>query len=113
MKDVSKPLDSTEAGILLVLIVLLLLLNSFFSLIETALMEGHKSRLERLADEEGDDAEDARAALAILDAPEDALSVTQIGITLMGILLGIASGVLLAPLLAPRACCSRRSSRAT
>ena len=100
MKDVSKPLDSTEAGILLVLIVLLLLLNSFFSLIETALMEGHKSRLERLADEEGDDAEDARAALAILDAPEDALSVTQIGITLMGILLGIASGVLLAPLLA-------------
>ena len=93
-------LDSTEAGILLVLIVLLLLLNSFFSLIETALMEGHKSRLERLADEEGDDAEDARAALAILDAPEDALSVTQIGITLMGILLGIASGVLLAPLLA-------------
>ena len=93
-------LDSTEAGILLVLIVLLLLLNSFFSLIETALMEGHKSRLERLADEEGDDAEDARAALATLDAPEDALSVTQIGITLMGILLGIASGVLLAPLLA-------------
>ena len=93
-------LDSTEAGILLVLIVLLLLLNSFFSLIETALMEGHKSRLERLADDDGDDAEDARAALAILEAPEDALSVTQIGITLMGILSGVASGVLLAPLLA-------------
>jgi len=97
---VSHALDSTEAGLLLVLIVLLLLLNSFFSLIETALMEGHKSRLERLADEEGDEAEDARAALSILDAPEDALSVTQIGITLMGILSGVASGVLLAPLLA-------------
>ncbi len=89
-------LDSTEAGILLVLIVLLLLLNSFFSLIETALMEGHKSRLERLADDDNDEAEDARAALAILEAPEDALSVTQIGITLMGILSGVASGVLLA-----------------
>ena len=93
-------MDSTDAGLLLVLIVILLLLNSFFSLIETALMESHKSRLERLAEDEGEDAEDARAALAILDEPEDALSVTQIGITLMGILSGVASGVLLAPLLA-------------
>ena len=96
----SHALDSTEAGLLLVLIVFFLLLNSFFSLIETALMESHKSRLERLADEGGDEAEDARAALAILDEPEDALSVTQIGITLMGILSGVASGALLAQLLA-------------
>ena len=40
-KDVSY-LGSTEAGLLLVLIVVLLLLNSFFSLIETALMESHR-----------------------------------------------------------------------
>ena len=81
---------------LLVLIVVLLLLNSFFSLIETALMESHRSRLERLADE---GSEDAAAALAILEEPEDALSVAQIGITLMGVLLGAASGALLAPLM--------------
>ena len=89
-------LGSTEAGLLLVLIVVLLLLNSFFSLIETALMESHRSRLERLADE---GSEDAAAALAILEEPEDALSVAQIGITLMGVLLGAASGALLAPLM--------------
>ena len=87
---------STQAGLLRVLIVVLLLLNSFFSLIETALMESHRSRLERLADE---GSEDAAAALAILEEPEDALSVAQIGITLMGVLLGAASGALLAPLM--------------
>ena len=90
-------LGSTEAGLLLVLIVILLALNSFFSLVETALMESHRSRLERLADE---GSEDAAAALAILEEPEDALCVAQIGITLMGILLGAVSGALLAPLTA-------------
>lgn len=89
-------MSSLELLVLIGIIILLFLANGFFSLIETALMESHKRRLEKRMDD-GD--KDAKAALAILEEPEDALSVTQLGITLMGILLGITTGVVLAPLL--------------
>ena len=86
---------STAGMLFLLFLLLLLALNSFFSLTETALAYAHKGRLEKLADD-GD--ADAKAALAMLEEPEDALSVVQIGITLMSVLLGVATGVLLAPL---------------
>lgn len=87
-------MDNPEAGLLLVLILLFIFANGFFSLTETAITESHKSRLEKLAD---DGVADAMEALKILDAPEKILSVVQIGITLMSILVGMTTGALLAP----------------
>ena len=87
-------MDNPEAGLLLVLILLFIFANGFFSLTETAITESHKSRLEKLAD---DGVSDALEALKILEAPEKILSVVQIGITLMSILVGMTTGALLAP----------------
>lgn len=90
-------MDSTQAALLIFLIVLFTLLNGYFSMIETALVESRKSILEKLA---GDGSDDAAAALSILGEPKKFLSVAQIGITLMGILSGLAAGLFLAPMLA-------------
>lgn len=90
-------MDSTDAGLLLVLLLLLVATDGFFSLLETAVTESRRGRLEKLA-EDGD--ADAEAALELLESPEEALSLMQVGITLTGILTGITAGVLAAPLLA-------------
>ena len=82
--------------LLILLTVFLVSASSFFALAETAIMESHKSRLEKLADD-GD--KNAVAALTILEMPENVLSVVQIGITLTSILLGIVIGSAIAPLL--------------
>lgn len=87
-------MDIPTYGIWFGLIGLLIFINVFFALSETALMESHKSRLERLAD---DGNRDAVHALKILEKPESATAVIQIGITLMSILLGTTAGVLLTP----------------
>lgn len=78
------------------LIFVFIFLNVFFALSETALIESHKSRLERLADSGN---KDAAHALKLLENPESASAVIQIGITLMSILLGICSSILLTPYL--------------
>lgn len=90
-------LDNTDAGLLLVLLLLLLLANAFFSLIETALTESHRGRLEKLAE---DGNQDAEAALGLLENVEAPLSLVQVGITLTGILMGICTGAFIAPSLA-------------
>ena len=90
-------LDNTDAGLLLVLLLLLLLANAFFSLIETALTESHRGRLEKLAE---DGNQDAEAALGLLENVEAPLSLVQVGITLTGILMGICTGAFIAPFLA-------------
>ena len=90
-------LDNTDAGLLLVLLLLLLLANAFFSLIETALTESHRGRLEKLAE---DGNQDAEAALGLLENVEAPLSLVQVGITLTGILMGICTGAFIAPYLA-------------
>ncbi|MGN0941824.1 MAG: hemolysin family protein [Selenomonadaceae bacterium] len=76
------------------LIVVCIGANSFFVLIETALTESHKNRLEKLADDG-----DSRAArvLTFYDEPEDIMSFVQIGITFAGILVGTAIGARIAP----------------
>ena len=89
-------MDGSDAGWLCLLIVLFVLLNAFFSAWETALAESRKSRLEKMAD---DGSADAKAVLNILDRPNDALALSQAGITLMGILAGLAAGILGLPLL--------------
>lgn len=84
--------DGVSLVFLTAFIILCVYLNSLFVLIETALAESGKSRLERLADD-GD--ERAQAALVFFEAPENLLSVAQIGITFTSMLLGAAAGSIL------------------
>jgi putative hemolysin len=75
----------TEILIMLGLIVL----NGVFSMSEIALVSARKARLESQANK-GD--ERAKEALALANHPDTFLSTVQIGITLIGILLGVFSG---------------------
>ena len=77
------------------LIILLAAVSGYFSLIETALIECHRGRLEKLS-EDGD--ANATAVLAMLEAPAP-LSVAQIGITFTGILAGVCA-ILTSPTIA-------------
>ena len=67
------------------LIILLAAISGYFSLMETALTECHRGRLEKLSDE-GD--ANAKAVLKILESPAP-LNVAQVGITCTGILAGV------------------------
>lgn len=68
------------------LIVLLTLLNGVFAMSELALAASRKARLTAMA-ESGDGG--AKAALALLDNPNQFLSTVQVGITSIGVLNGI------------------------
>lgn len=67
----------------------LILLNGVFSMAEIALVSARKPRLEAQANK-GD--VNAKRALELSQRPDTFLSTVQIGITLIGILLGIYSG---------------------
>lgn len=69
------------------LIIVLAAVSGYFSLIETALIESHRGRLEKLS-EEGDS--DAKTALEMTESPAP-LTVAQIGITCTGILAGVCA----------------------
>ena len=73
----------------LLIILLLTILNGVFSMSEIALVSSRKSRLETAA-KNGD--RRAQVALDLANSPNRFLSTVQIGITLIGILLGIFSG---------------------
>lgn len=73
----------------LLLILLLTILNGVFSMSEIALVSSRRSRLETAA-KNGD--RRAQVALDLSNSPNRFLSTVQIGITLIGILLGIFSG---------------------
>ena len=77
------------------LIILLAAVSGYFSLMETALIESHRGRLEKLSD---DGNTDAKAVLEMLESPA-LLLVAQIGITFTGILAGVCA-VLTIPLIA-------------
>src|ERR671932_1881740 len=79
------------------IIVLLILLNGFFAMSETALVSSRKARLRQHA-QEGD--RGARTALHLADAPNRFLSTVQIGISLIGVLAGAFGGATLAEPLA-------------
>ncbi len=72
-----------------VIILILILVNGIFAMSETALVSARKSRLEQQANK-GD--EKAKAALKLANQPDTFLSTVQIGLTLIGILIGIYSG---------------------
>ncbi|GAB3643527.1 hemolysin family protein [Spirosoma arcticum] len=73
----------------ILLIVVLTILNGVFSMSEIALVSSRRSKLE--ADAKNGDRR-AQAALDLANSPNRFLSTVQIGITLIGILLGIFSG---------------------
>lgn len=73
----------------IVIILLLTILNGVFSMSEIALVSSRKAKLETSA-KNGD--RRAQAALDLANSPNRFLSTVQIGITLIGILLGIFSG---------------------
>ena len=66
------------------LIILLAAVSGYFSLMETALIECHRGRLEKLS-EDGD--ANAKAVLEMIESPAP-LTVAQVGITCTGILAG-------------------------
>ncbi len=90
------------------IIILLVLVNGFFSMAEFALISARKVRLQRKA--AGGDA-GAAIALELMENPTPFLSIIQIGITVVGILMGAFGGATVArpladaladiPLLAP------------
>src|SRR5215470_4573733 len=69
----------------IIIIVLLIMLNGAFSMVEMALVSVRKPRLQQWAD--GGSA-GARAALDLTNKPESFLSITQLAMTLIGILTG-------------------------
>jgi putative hemolysin len=69
----------------IIIIFVLIILNGAFSMAEMALVSVRKPRLQQWAD--GGSA-GARAALDLVDKPESFLSITQLGMTLIGILTG-------------------------
>src|SRR3712207_6832099 len=75
------------------IIVLLILLNGFFAMSETALVSSRKARLRQRAAE---GKKGARAALELADSPNRFLSTVQIGISLIGVLAGAFGGATLA-----------------
>ncbi len=78
-------------------ILLLILLNGFFSMSEMALVSAKRTRLQAAADQ---GKSGARSALALLADPTEFLSAIQIGITLIGLLAGAYSGTAFADPLA-------------
>jgi putative hemolysin len=71
------------------IIILLTILNGFFAMSEIALVSSRKSRLES-ASRAGD--KRAQVALELSESPNRFISTVQIGITIIGIMLGIFSG---------------------
>lgn len=79
-------------------IFLLLLLNGVFAMAEIALISARRSRLKALA-ESGK--KSAALALSMGESPERFLSTVQIGITLVGVLVGAFGAVKVVPLISP------------
>ncbi len=76
----------------ILIILILVVINGFFSLSEVALISARKGKLQALA-REGN--RSARQALLLMEDPDRFLSTAQIGITIVSILTGIYSGAAL------------------
>lgn len=79
-------------------ILILTLINGFFSMSEIAVVSARKARLKLRADEGSKSAE---SALALAEEPEDFLATIQIGITLVAILMGAIGSTQLTAWLEP------------
>lgn len=81
----------------LLLLAVLIGLNGLFAMAEAAVLSSRETRLKTLAQQ---GAPGADAALDLLDSPNRFLSTVQIGITLVGVLSGAASGATIARIIA-------------
>ncbi len=86
-----------NAWLEVILIFLLIILNGVFAMAELALVSARKVRLQQRADD-GD--RGARAAIELAEDPNRLLSTVQVGITLVGILVGAVGGATVAERLA-------------
>ncbi len=84
-------------GLEILVIFLLILLNGFFAMSETAVYAARRARLQHRANE-GDPK--ARQALNLAENPSRFLPTVQIGITLIGVLTGAVGGAVIADALA-------------
>ena len=75
------------------IVVLLILLNGYFSMSELAIVSARRTRLQQLA-EQG--VRGARTAITLAEDPGRFLSTVQVGITLVGVLTGAFGGARLA-----------------
>ncbi|NNE98791.1 MAG: HlyC/CorC family transporter [Pyrinomonadaceae bacterium] len=87
-----------QIGLEVLLIFVLLLINGLFSMSEIAVVSARHVRLQKLADEGN---LGAKAAIKLTESPDRFLSTVQIGITLVGVLLGAFGGATLAFHLVP------------
>ncbi|WP_181305761.1 hemolysin family protein [Rufibacter sp. XAAS-G3-1] len=76
----------------ILILVILTLLNGFFALSEISIISVRKDRMKRKAQE---GSKSAQTVLDLLDEPEDFLSAVQVGITLIGVVLGAYGGAAL------------------
>lgn len=82
----------------ILIIIVLILCNSFFALSEIALVSSRKSRLESLS---ANGSSGAATALKLLEKSENFLSAVQVGITLIGIVTGAFGGITIAEKVSP------------
>jgi len=82
----------------LIILGFLILLNGFFALSEIALVSSKKTRLEQARI---DGSKGAKIALHLLENSENFLSAIQVGITLIGIVTGVFSGIRIADDITP------------
>ena len=82
----------------ILILLLLIIINGFFSLSEISLVSSKKNRLENLSNK---GSKGARKALQLLEKSENFLSAIQIGITLIGIITGVYGGMSLAEYFVP------------
>lgn len=90
-------MDSPENDILIALTFMLIIVNAFFLLSEIAITNIRQNKLEDLVD---DGNKQAAKALAIMDNPNTYLSAVQIGTVSCNILIGLFTGIAIAPFLA-------------
>lgn len=78
-----------NAGWIVLIMFILILINGFFSMSEIALVSARKVRLQQRA-EDGDEA--AKHALKLTETPNRLLSTVQVGITTVGMVTGVIGG---------------------
>jgi putative hemolysin len=82
----------------IIILILLIIVNGFFSMAEFALVSSRKIKLKQLASQEKTG---ANAALTLMEDQTSFLSSVQIGITLIGICTGAYGGASFSPILEP------------
>ena len=90
-------MDNPETDIFSALTIILMMANAFFLFAEIAITNVHNNKLEDLAD---DGNKRAVEALKIMDNPNTYVSAVQIGTVCCNILIGLFTGIAIAPVLA-------------